>query len=120
MSPVRSVTYVSGPDTQLRGGAGRTRTSNQTVMGGGSSPISPRVARYFHERSSLRKRHSIDAAILGPLVTGRKIHLSRKQNPDRRDSGSNADRFYTKAWTIEAAPNPRSREIVKSGAKRTS
>src|SRR5437016_3860612 len=26
--------------TQLRGGAGRTRTNNQTVMGGGSSPTS--------------------------------------------------------------------------------
>src|SRR5258705_9657505 len=38
MSPVRSVTYVSGPDTRLRGGAGRTRTNHQSVMEHGLSP----------------------------------------------------------------------------------
>ncbi len=32
MSQVRTVTHVSGPDTRLHGGPGRTRTCNRAVM----------------------------------------------------------------------------------------
>src|SRR5712672_1436259 len=64
MSPVRSVTYVSGPDRRLRGGAGRTRTNHQSVMEYGrvrpahpvghqtSSSKRPAVDGHFYKRES--------------------------------------------------------------------
>src|SRR6266478_3451792 len=73
----------------MRGGAGRTRTSNQTVMGGRLSPTSS-TGGYFDSFRSLGN----DIRLTPPfwrLVSGRNIPFPGNREPPLRRLGSNAD-----------------------------